>query len=399
LPDSAGTLLISGGDLGTPSAGVVTNLTGTASININGTVGATTANAGTFSSTVHKGATSGTITLTAPAVAGTQSYTLPTAVPAANGYALTSTTAGVMSWASVAGGSAATPTALGTVYGGSGSTTPFTTSLGYQASNNTTGANNTAVGYQALQTNTTGVGSTAVGYQALTASNRTTPDVNARNTAVGYTSGSAVTTGDQNTFVGYNSGAAVTTGFQNTCIGYIAGANGADLITGNNNVLVGYRPCPSVSSGTHQLVVSTNGASGKGNSTAFIDPNGGAAYQGNNSAAWSVTSDQRLKKNIVDNNVGLDAINAIQVRNFEYRLPEEVNSELDPTCAILKTGVQLGVIAQEIQAVLPDCVKQESTGVLSVDSDNLTWYTINAIKQLSAALDAANARIAALEAK
>jgi hypothetical protein len=34
--------------LGTPSSGVVTNLTGTASININGTVGATTANTGSF---------------------------------------------------------------------------------------------------------------------------------------------------------------------------------------------------------------------------------------------------------------------------------------------------------------------------------------------------------------
>jgi hypothetical protein len=34
--------------LGTPASGVVTNLTGTASININGTVGATTATTGTF---------------------------------------------------------------------------------------------------------------------------------------------------------------------------------------------------------------------------------------------------------------------------------------------------------------------------------------------------------------
>lgn len=34
--------------LGTPSSGVVTNLTGTASININGTVGATTPNTGSF---------------------------------------------------------------------------------------------------------------------------------------------------------------------------------------------------------------------------------------------------------------------------------------------------------------------------------------------------------------
>jgi hypothetical protein len=40
--------LTSGGALGTPSSGTVTNLTGTASININGTVGATTPNSGAF---------------------------------------------------------------------------------------------------------------------------------------------------------------------------------------------------------------------------------------------------------------------------------------------------------------------------------------------------------------
>ena len=42
------TPLVSGGALGTPSSGTVTNLTGTASININGTVGATTPNTGAF---------------------------------------------------------------------------------------------------------------------------------------------------------------------------------------------------------------------------------------------------------------------------------------------------------------------------------------------------------------
>jgi hypothetical protein len=40
--------LTSGGALGTPSSGTVTNLTGTASININGTVGATTPSTGAF---------------------------------------------------------------------------------------------------------------------------------------------------------------------------------------------------------------------------------------------------------------------------------------------------------------------------------------------------------------
>ena len=45
---TAGAPVVNGGVLGTPSSGTVTNLTGTASININGTVGATTATTGAF---------------------------------------------------------------------------------------------------------------------------------------------------------------------------------------------------------------------------------------------------------------------------------------------------------------------------------------------------------------
>ena len=45
---TAGSIIVNGGALGTPSSGVVTNLTGTASININGTVGATTPATGAF---------------------------------------------------------------------------------------------------------------------------------------------------------------------------------------------------------------------------------------------------------------------------------------------------------------------------------------------------------------
>jgi hypothetical protein len=357
---SAGAFVVNGGDLGTPSAGVVTNLTGTASININGTVGATTANTGTFSSTVHKGATSGTVTITAPAVAGTQSYTLPSAVPAANGYALTSTTAGVMSWASVSGGSAATPSALGTVYG-STSTSNANCAVGYQATNSySTGQNITAVGYQALFSATTASYNTVIGYQA------------------GY-----ATTGGGNTLIGSKSG-------------YGGGAN---LTTGTNCIYIGPDINASAAGVNTEFVIGYSATIGKGATTFYVNPNGGASYQGNNSASWSVTSDQRLKKNIVDNDVGLDAIKNVRVRNFEYRLPDEVEPGLKPSDAIAKTGIQLGVIAQELQAVLPDCVRQESTGVMSVDSDNLTWHMINAIKQLSAALDAANERIAALEAK
>jgi hypothetical protein len=41
-----------------------------------------------------------------------------------------------------------------------------------------------------------------------------------------------------------------------------------------------------------------------------------------------------------------------------------------------------------LQQVLPDCVKTESTGVMSVDASNITWYLVNAIKELKAEFDA-----------
>jgi len=133
---------------------------------------------------------------------------------------------------------------------------------------------------------------------------------------------------------------------------------------------------------------------GKGTNTGYINMNGGGTYQGNNSAAWSITSDQRLKKNIVDNTIGLSAINAIQVRNFEYRTADEI-IDLPKESAIDIKGVQLGAIAQELALVLPDCVKTESTGVMSVDTTNLTWHLINAVKELSAEVTALKAKLGA----
>ena len=55
--------------------------------------------------------------------------------------------------------------------------------------------------------------------------------------------------------------------------------------------------------------------------------------------------------------------------------------------AIKKEGKQLGVIAQEIQEILPDVVEEMTTGCLSVNPDNLTWYLVNAIKELSAKVE------------
>jgi hypothetical protein len=258
---------------------------------------------------------------------------------------------------------------------------------------NTTGTYNTAVGRIALQANTTASNNTAVGYSALSGATS-----GGSNTAVGYLAGNsgngAAFAG--NTLIGLEAGKNITGADSNVCIGILAGAYSTSINTGNGNICIGGYTGVSATSDNYSIVMGY-GINGKGTSTGFISPNGGGVYQGNNSTTWSTTSDQRLKKNIVDNNTGLEKLNAIQVRNFEYRLPEEVDAELKPTDAIKKTGTQLGVIAQELQAVLPECVKTESTGVMSVDTDNLIWYAINSIKELKSQLDSVKAELATLK--
>jgi hypothetical protein len=414
LPDATGTLLLSGGDLGTPSAGVVTNLTGTASININGTVGATTANTGTFSSTVHKGATSGTITLAAPAVAGTQSYTLPTAVPAANGYALTSTTAGVMSWASVAGGSAATPTALGTVYGNTASTnnavalgyqaattTPTASgvvAIGYQALQLNTGTNCTAVGYTALKSNVGGGPCEAFGYGALGAHTSGSYNVavgasslaaitsTSRNTAVGNSALTGATLANNNTAVGYNSLAGalttdgstaigayslqVNTAAQNTGLGYYAGSGttsgtsntfvgsqaGSSLTTGSYNTIFGYNTNASAVGATGQIVIGGNSCTGQADNNVTIGSSSGKIYNAYTvNATWTQTSDGRLKNNINDDSLGLSFINRLRPVTFTWKASNEIDPSLpyyNETNQRDTTTVIHGLIAQEVKAAL-----------------------------------------------
>ena len=228
----------------------------------------------------------------------------------------------------------------------------------YALYSNTTASYSTAVGYQAGYSNTTGVNNTFVGYQA------------------GY---NAYGTG--NTAFGQGAGSIVTTGSYNTYLGFGANASSGSV--------------------SQELVICTTQSSvtGKGSNTGFINPNGGGVYQGNNSTLWSITSDERIKKNITPNADGLSKILQVPVFNFEYRTPEEIDSSLKPTDAIDKQGVQLGTIAQRLEEVLPECVKTESTGVKTVNADPLTWYMINAIKELNAKVDAQATIIETMQAK
>jgi hypothetical protein len=246
---------------------------------------------------------------------------------------------------------------------------------------NTAGIDNTFVGGYAGY-KATGSYNTALGSGALSLTNGGASGSN--NTAIGYTALAANTSSVNNTAVGSGAGGNVTIGQNNVFIGQGAGNTTTAIVSGSQNIHVGVATIASAQNVDYEAVIGFN-LTGKGANTGYIG-NGGV-YQGNNSASWSTTSDRRLKKNIVDNNIGLSKITAIQVRNFEYRLPNEI-TDLPQTQAVQKSGTQLGVIAQELQAILPECVKEESTCVLSVDSDNLTWFLFNAVKELKAEFDA-----------
>ena len=163
--------------------------------------------------------------------------------------------------------------------------------------------------------------------------------------------------------------------------------------------MIGYANKPSAVDSSTELVIAPGdtGSTGKGSNTAWFN-NITSPYFSGNSSSWSTTSDSRLKKNIVDNNAGLETIKQLQVRNFEYRTEAEIDeNELDPAQRVKVEGTQLGFIAQEIQTILPEWVTEESTGVLSINEGDLTYYLVNAIKELSAENEALSARILTLE--
>ena len=277
-------------------------------------------------------------------------------------------------------------TAIGTGALGKNTTGGSNVAIGYQAlSENTTASNNVAIGQDSLKLNTTGAANTAVGYQAL---NTNTTGFNS--VAIGYQALFNQTTAGGlgwNVGVGLGALSGTTTGYYNVGLG---GNAGSSLTTGNSNVFIGTFATASAVGVSNEAVI--GGLTGKGANTSFVMGSSGSFNQ-KNVTTWETTSDQRLKKNIVDNTEGLEKINGIRVRNFEYRLPEEV-TDLPEHTVIKRSGVQLGIIAQELQEVCPDCVTEQSTGVLSVDTDEIFWHMVNAIKQLNTKVTALEAQLA-----
>jgi len=223
------------------------------------------------------------------------------------------------------------------------------TAVGFEAlTSHTFGSENTAVGFQALTVSDGGTLNVAVGNQAL---NKLT--VGEKNTAIGYWAGYEVTTGEGNTIIGYNAGNDITSGVYNTIIGYQA--QGYD---NDNNIIIGSGAQAVLAEGDNQIRL--------GNTDI-----GYAGIQ----VAWTVASDERIKSDIQNSNLGLNFINKLRPVSY-YRNSDKSKKK------------EYGFIAQELDTVLNNAgasnngiISKNDAGIYSVRYNDLIAPMVKAIQQ------------------
>jgi hypothetical protein len=237
-----------------------------------------------------------------------------------------------------------------TVYGTGGSIFPVgNTGMGYQAGAalNCAGAN-TLIGWQTGQVNPVDYGNTAIGYQA----GRNLSTGGTRNTAVGLFSLVSCLGGINNSCLGFQAGSPITTGGQNVCVGDSAGAG---ISTASQNVAVGSATSTNLNGASNTSVGFNAGSQGSPQTFTNTSSFGNGATPtasnqvtlGNASVATlrcqqttiTALSDARFKTEIDDLAIPdgfLDEVRTVTFKWLDLAMP---------------TGTQVGVIAQELDAL------------------------------------------------
>ena len=171
------------------------------------------------------------------------------------------------------------------------------------------------------------------------------------NTAIGNFSTDAITSGDGNTCVGHQSGSAITEGDENIFIGKTAGDS---CTTGSNNILLGAGINPSSNSNDHCLGLGNNFGVAA-NDFSFGKASNVVTNDFDADANWSRSSDVRKKREIYDQELGLDFINDLRTVRFQWKPSNEIPKEWNDYSEKnnMDTDVIMhGFIAQEVKEAL-----------------------------------------------
>jgi hypothetical protein len=243
--------------------------------------------------------------------------------------------------------------------------------------NAVSGSLNTYVGFNAGKASTTAISSTFIGNKAGEVS--TTASYN---TFIGERSGQANTTGEENTFVGRTSGLTNTIGTKNTIIGSTADVASNNL---SNATAIGYG---AIVSASNSLILGNGANVGIGISNPAYPLDVVGNVHGN---SFVNSSDIRWKKDIITLPNSLNKI--MNMRGIEYTWREDSPFGKDDRKR------QIGFVAQEIEAVIPELVTTDPSGFKSVKYANVTAVLVEAVKEQQAQIDALKKTIDELEAK
>ena len=274
-------------------------------------------------------------------------------------------------------------TFVGTWSGGANTTGSQNTFLGQEAGwSNTTGHDNTLIGRIAGYSNTTGYYNTFVGRSA---GYHNTEGID--NTFLGMDAGYYTTTGSSNTFIGRFAGRSNTTGYNNTFVGRAAGYSNQ---TGNTNTFVGHDAGrQNVSGHANVLIGYKAGYNETGSNKLYIDNFDTASpliygeFDNNlvkihgelQMIAAAGPSDKRLKKDIKPLQSSLNKIQALQGVSYQWKTEEY------PKWGFKETK-QIGLVAQNVEDVMPELVSTDSQGYKAVSYDKLTAVLVEAVKEL-----------------
>ncbi len=142
----------------------------------------------------------------------------------------------------------------------------------------------------------------------------------------------------------------------------------------------------SISSGTYIDVRNTGdqiiyrdytNASGAINSRFKMDMSAGTFTASGNIIAYGSPSDKRLKENIKPIKSALDKVSKLQGVTFNWKKSD----------SILNIKEDVGFIAQDVQKVIPELVREDKDGMLSMRHQGITPILLEAIKELKAEIE------------
>jgi len=307
-----------------------------------------------MASIVVSGDTSGSITVSAPAVAGSNTLTLPAVTDTLVGLAATQT----LTNKTISNITSAAATALTLQSAG-------TTAMTIDTSQNV------------------GIGTTSPAAK-LDVRGSSTYLVNATNPTAWVSVDSALTTGSMYNQWNTTSSVGISGTYTNHAYTFVINNTeraridtSGNLCVGRSSVGVGDRfVVQAVASGTIMLGYNSSAT----NTYQVLDS--GNVRNTNNS--YGAISDQRRKENIVDATPKLEKLNQVRIVNFNMIGDEQK---------------QIGVIAQELEQIFPSMVEEDSDGMKAVKYSVFVPMLIKAIQEQQAIIEQLKARIEALESK